>query len=300
MKIKEIHSSELTASCMRYVQLRLEGKTRPAATGALFRGLVVGEAMRILHEQYLHGKQQILLYAPVVVEAAGIVRKTLESEGRMLTPAVEQSMHDIIDDIVSICTEYVERLGPRFEKWTLLGCEVPVRWKYAPRMPEFASHVDAMFRDEHGNMVIIDWKLRETAPTYAYLARNMQLACYYACALEGKFLLSDGLSTEWKGFGEEARCVWVHLNHLQKFGRKTKCEDDRGMEVEFNKGDSRPIRMTWREIEYANTSAVEDIRAELMTKARMIKKDIFPTNPDPVGCSLCEAESFCTRFDTVI
>jgi len=300
MKVKEIHSSELTASCMRYVQLRFEGKTRPAATGALFRGLVAGEAMRILHEQYLHGKQQILIFSPVVVEAVNIVKKTLASEGRMLTPSVEQSMHETVDDIVTLCEEYVERLGPKFAKWTLLGCEVPVRWKYAPRMPEFASHIDAMFRDEHGNLVIIDWKLRETAPTYAYLARNMQLACYYACALEGKFMLSDGLSSEWKSFGEEARCVWVHLNHLHRFGRKTKCEDDRGMEVEFNKGDSRPIRMTWREIEYANTTAVEDIRSELMTKARMIKGNVFPTSPDPVGCSLCEAESFCTRFDTVI
>lgn len=256
--------------------------------------------MRILHEQYLHGQQQVALFAPVVVEASSIVKKTLESEGRVLTPAVEQSMGETIEDIVSICTDYVERLGPKFEKWTLLGCEIPVRWKYAQRFPEFASHIDAMFRDERGNLVIIDWKLRDTAPTYAYLSRNMQLACYYACALEGKFLLSDGLSSEWKSFGEESRCVWVHLNHLQKFGRKTKCEDDRGMEREFSKGECRPIRMTWREVEYANTTAVEDIRSELILKARMIKNDTFPTNPDPIGCSLCEAESFCTRFDTVI
>jgi hypothetical protein len=58
--------------------------------------------------------------------------------------------------------------------------------------------------------------------------------------------------------------------------------------------------MTWREIEYSRHTAVEDIRAELMMRARMIQRDVFPKNPDPIGCSLCEAESFCTRFDTVL
>ena len=93
--------------------------------------------------------------------------------------------------------------------------------------------------------------------------------------------------------------MWLHVNHLAPFGRKTKCEDDRGMEREFVKGDDRPTRMSWREVEYHSYS-IEMIRGQLMERVRLLKRDIFPSNPDPVGCTLCEAESFCPRFDTVL
>lgn len=300
MKLKEIHSSDLTASCMKYVQLRFAGKTRPAATTALFRGLVSGEAMRLLHERHLHGKQEPDLYSALVQESCDLVRKTLASEGRAITEAVEKNMSEILSDIGEVAENYRKRFAAKFERWTLLGCEVPVRWKFAPRMPEFASHIDCLLRDEHGQLVVLDWKYRDQSPTYHYLSRNMQFACYYASCLEGRFLLNDGLTTEWTHIGEESRCVWVHLPNLFPFGRATVCENDRGMETQYKKGDERPIRMTWREIEYSRHTAVEDIRAELMMRARMIQRDVFPKNPDPIGCSLCEAESFCTRFDTVL
>lgn len=300
MRLKEIHSSDITASCPRYVQLRLKGQVRPAATTALFRGLMAGEAMRILHERHLHGKDEPPLYSAVVQEACDMVRATLVKEGRMLTDAVERNMSEILSDVGEVTENYRRRFAAKFEKWTLLGCEVPVRWKFASRMPEFASHIDCLMRDEHGALVVIDWKYRDQSPTYHYLSRNMQFACYYASCLEGRFLLNDGLSMEWTRFGEEARCVWLHLNNLFPFGRATTCENDRGMETQYKKGDERPIRMTWREIEYAPTTSIEDIRSELMSRARMFQRDVFPMNPDPVGCSLCEAESFCKRFDTII
>ena len=300
MKLKEIHSSDITASCPKFVELRLKGKVRPAATTALFRGLVAGEAMRYLHERHLHGKDEPALYSALVQEANDSVRKTLAAEGRVLTDAVEKNMSEIMSDIGEVTENYRTRFASKFQKWTLLGCEVPVRWKFAPRMPEFASHIDCLLRNEQGQLVVIDWKYRDQSPTYHYLSRNMQFACYYAACLEGRFLLNDGLTTEWTHIGEESRCVWLHLPNLFPFGRATTCEDDRGMETQFKKGDQRPTRMTWREIEYSRTTAIEDIRAELMMRVRMYQKDVFPRNPDPVGCSLCEAESFCTRFDTVI
>jgi len=301
MKLKEIHTSDLTASCPKFVQLRLQGKIRPAATGALFRGMVAGEALRYLHERVLHdgSADAPSLFTPFVVEAVDSVKKTLASEGRVPTDAVEASMSETISEIGMLTENYFHRFKERFAKSQFLGCEVPVRWKYAPRMPEFASHIDLLIRDASGQVVFIDWKLRENAPTHHYLARNMQFACYHAAILEGKLLLSDGLSSEWKGIGEQSRGVWLHVNHLAPFGRKTKCEDDRGMEREFNKGEERPLRMSWREVEYA-PSAVEEIRGALMQRVKMMQKDIFPTNPDPIGCTLCEAESFCPRFDTIL
>jgi hypothetical protein len=301
MRLKEIHSSDLTASCPKFVELRLKGMTRPAATTALYRGLVAGESMRLLHERHIHGGTEPALYSMLVSEAAAIVDATLAAEGRLKTPAVEASMSDVVTDVASACEKYWMKLQPRMSKWTLLGCEVPVRWKYAPRYPEFASHIDCLLRDENGGLVVIDWKWKAESPTYQYLARNMQMACYYACCFEGRFLLNDGLSTEWVSLCEEPRMVWLQLPALLPFGRKTRCEDDKGMEVEFSRGDDRPIRMAWKEIEYGHLpSTVDDIRAALMQRARMFKNDIFPQNPDPVGCTICEAESFCKRFDTIV
>jgi hypothetical protein len=301
VKIKEIHSSDLTASCMKFVQLRLQGKVRPAAPTAMFRGLVAGEALRYLHERVLHnGSEEPALYTPLVNEAIATVKKTLAEEGRAITEAVEANMSEIVSDIGMFMENYYRKFHARFAASQFLGCEVPVRWKFAPRMPEFASHIDLLIRDASGRIVFIDWKLRENAPTYAYLSRNLQFAAYYGCCLEGKLLLSDGLSSEWKSLGEESVGVWLHVNHLAPFGKKTKCEDDRGMEREFAKGDDRPTRMAWREVEYAHHTAIEMIRGQLMERVRLLQRDIFPSNPDPVSCTLCEAESFCPRFDTVI
>ena len=301
MKIKEIHSSDLTASCPKFVELRLKGLTRPAATTALYRGLVAGEAMRLLHERHIHGGAEPALFSLLVSEACALVDATLAAECRTKTPSVEAHMSEIAAEVAECCEHYWRRLQPKMAKWELLGCEVPVLWKYAPRLPEFASHIDLLMRDDAGRLVVLDWKWRADAPTYHYLARNMQLACYYACCMEGRFLLNDGLTTEWRGFGEEPRIVWLQLPAVLPFGRKTKCEDDRGMEVEFSKGDDRPVRMAWREVEYMpHGQAIEQIRGELMQRAKMFKNGIFPKNPDPIGCTLCEAESFCQRFDTII
>lgn len=302
MRIKEIHSSDLTASCMRFVQLRLQGRTRPAATTALLKGLVAGETVRLLHERHLiHAvdAQPPALFTPLVAEALAGVRKTLAEENRTVTEGAENAVPEMIAEIGEIASRYWEMLRHKFVGGEFLGCEVPVRWKYAPRMPEFASHVDLLFRDRAGRLTFVDWKMRQDAPTWHYLTRNMQFGCYHAACLEGRFLLSDGLSQEWRSFGEPAVGVWCHLPHLLPFGRKTVAEDDRGMQREFAKGDARPIRMAWRMVEYGPTAA-DDVRDELLMRVRMMRRDVFPTNPDPVGCSLCEAESFCKRFDSVV
>jgi|688.fasta_scaffold17070_5 hypothetical protein len=300
MRLKEIHSSDLTASCQRYVQLRFQKKTRPVATTALFRGLVAGEAARLVHERHLHGNgEPPALYTPLATEAVSIVRKTLDSEGRQLSETVERDIQEITTDMASLMENYVRRFGDRFNRCKLLGCEVPVRWKWEKRMPEFASHIDLLLTDPWGRIVFVDWKLRDTSPTHQYLARNMQFACYWAALMRGEVMLSDGLTTAWQSVKSNALGVWFHLGHVMPFGRKTTVEDDKGMTREFQKGEDRPLRMAWREIEYPDTS-VDAVVADLRTRARMIQRDVFPANPDPTGCAICEAEQFCARYDTVL
>lgn len=301
-RAKEIHSSELTSDCMKRVELRLQGKSVPIAQTAMFKGLVAGETMRIIHEKAgIHdtGAEAPALYTPIVAEAIDIVRKQLADEGRQMSDAVEKSMSEIISEIGEIADSYWTRLRPKFAGSTLLGCEVPVRWSYAPRLPQFASHIDLLYRNQHGNLVFCDWKLRDVSPTYHYLSRNMQFAAYHGALLEGSVMLTDGLSSEWKRLAEPSVGVWIHLGALMPFGRKTRCEDDRGMEREFAKGDPRPVRMSWKEIEY-DRNAIERIRSEIMCRAKMIRGKVFPMNPDPQGCMLCECESFCQRFDMVV
>lgn len=301
-RAKEIHSSELTADCMKRVELRLQGKAVPVAQTAMFRGLVAGEVMRILHEKHgIHDPDapDPALYTPIVAEAIESVMKTLADESRTVSDAVEKSMSEVISDIGHLADAYWTRMRPTFSGTTLLGCEVPVRWSYAPRLPQFASHIDLLYRSKSGALVFADWKLRDTSPTHHYLARNMQFAAYHGSLLEGSVMLNDGLSSEWKRLAEPSVGVWIHLAGLFPFGRKTRCEDDRGFEREFAKGDQRPMRMVWREVEY-DSNALEQIRSEIMCRAKMIRGKVFPMNPDPQGCMLCESESFCRRFDMVV
>ena len=73
-------------------------------------------------------------------------------------------------------------------------------------------------------------------------------------------------------------------------------KDNTGQEREFSRGDKRPIRTILRGVEY-DANQIKHMEAELELRSKMIEQDFFPLNPDPVGCMICEAESFCRRFD---
>jgi hypothetical protein len=275
---------------------RLNSEVQGVATTALYRGLVAGRACELLHQQGFHSDP-----SEIVVCAASDVQKTLAEENRMLSEAVENNRLDILAEVTDIINLYVERFGQRFERCHLIGTEVPAR--YSLDGIEFASHLDLVVRDKENvfgygkdRIIVFDWKWREDQPSHMYLARYMQFALYYLMVKKGS-LKCGPEGFEWIDFGEAPVLVWFHLPSLKPYSRRTTAFNDAGEEQEFVKGDHRPLRSILHRVEY-DANQDHRIEEELRMRATMIENDVFPLNPDPVSCRICDAEAFCTRFDT--
>ena len=147
-----------------------------------------------------------------------------------------------------------------------------------------------------GRIIVFDWKWRAEQPSHQYLARNMQFALYYMMVKYGN-LKCGPEGFEWVDFGEPPVLVWFHLSSLKPYSRRTTAFNDQGEEQEFVKGDWRPTRSILYRVEY-DPEQEPNIISELQMRGKMIENDIFPLNPDPVSCRICDAEAFCTRFDT--
>lgn len=297
LPISEIHTTDLTDSCPRRVLLRWEGKLLPHAPTALVRGMVAGSACRFMHETGSWNDAKS-------ATAWGLwqTQKDLEEDRREMTDAVVKNMETMLKEVEVMAEQYSLRFRDLFSRTDLVGCEVPCKMTIGDT--EFASHTDLMVRDS-GNafgfgkdrLLIFDWKWRQDVPTKAYLARNMQFATYWLMANQGTFLIE-----EWAGYcpignAEDAKLIWVHLPYLKPFGRKTIVKDDEGKEREFSKGDTRPIRTILRHADFLPEHRQEIIDA-ITHRVEMYKAGYFPASPEPAKCHLCEAESFCYRFDT--
>jgi hypothetical protein len=296
MRLAEIHTSELTADCLRKVQHRLKGEVEGSATTALYRGLVAGRACELMHQMGFDQDP-----SSITVAAAADTQKQLADENRMLSEAVENNRQDILAEVTDVLHLYRDRFGPAFERCTLIGTEVPAR--YSCGKLEFASHLDLVVRDTQnsfgygkGRIIVFDWKWRADQPSHQYLARNMQFALYYMMVKHGR-LKCGPEGFEWIGFGEPPVLVWFHLSSLKPYSRRTTAFNDQGEEQEFVKGDWRPTRSILYRVEY-DPEQEPNIISELRMRGKMIENDIFPLNPDPVSCRICDAEAFCTRFDT--
>lgn len=302
MRIAEIHSSELTASCMRKIYHRSMGEISGEATTALYRGLVAGRAMELLHQD---GFDQDPSH--VTIAAAADTQKQLAAENRILSDAVENNQQDVLAQVTEAVVLYQDRFGGKFEKCEFIGAEVPARYTldYGGVKKEFASHFDLMVRDTEnvfghgsGRLIVFDWKWREATPSHQYLARNMQFALYYLMVLEGSVGVNlDAGELGWIDFDEPPVLIWFHLPALMPYKRKTRSKNDLGEEQEFVKGDLKPTRSILHPVLYEPTQ-VSQIKEELAMRVKMIENDFFPLNPDPVSCRICDAEAFCTRFDT--
>ena len=296
MRLAEIHSSELTSNCLRKVQHRLRGEIEPVATTALYRGLVAGRGCELLHQMGFDQDP-----SSITVAAAADIQKQLAEENRMLSEAVENNRQDVLAEVTGVLHLYRDRFGPAFERCTLIGTEVPARWSCGEM--EFASHLDLVVRDTQnsfgygkGRLIVFDWKWRQDQPSHHYLARNMQFALYYMMTKHGK-LRCGPEGFEWVDFGEPPVLVWFHLPSLKPYSRRVTAFNDQGEEQEFVKGDLRPTRTILYRVEY-DTEQEPNIVTELQMRGKMIENDVFPLNPDPVSCRICEAEAFCDRFDT--
>lgn len=274
----ELHTSDLTASCLRSVQLRHEGKVIGSSPSAMFRGNLIGELFRLCHERD---------FAPATIMQAANEAKNncitrAREEHQPITAAVADKMVDLVAEAAELTKWYGERIVPTLGK--VLGCELPIRWtvELAGVTVDFASHLDLLCRSDSGALSVYDWKAREESPTKAYLDRNMQLALYYLMVKHGDILL-DG---EWVGFDEYPTVAWIHANNLQPYKR--------GGDG-YTKGEHRPIDKIVLPCDFtpAKEAAILD---ELTTRVRMWQAGLFPTNPDPVGCFICSSRTHCTHF----
>lgn len=283
----EIHTSQLTASCPKQAQLRLEGKEIRTAETALFRGLLAHAVLEIVS---MGGKA-------VASDCWDSVARKVNDEGRHLSPAVIDGRDKICREVDQVCQPYAERVMPLFDEVVGVEMAVSLDLEVDGEPVRFASHIDKLaigadpFTGERSAM-LLDWKFRQDEPSMAYLVRNLQFGMYqYAIRRKGLQL------SEWGAWelpdGLPLRAYWVHLPNLKPYSRKTKGKDDDGNEVEYVKGDAKPIRKVLIEATCNEDQAVYDAFAE---RVRMDRLGIAPAIPDPVGCRICQCQHACKAW----
>ena len=298
----ELHTSDFDP-CPARAMLRRDGKFDGVAGIALTRGLIAHESLALMH----HEPEEMI--RPIIVKATHLVINELEEQGRTPSDAVMSGLDDIEMDIMTVLDTYKRNILPITQKWTLLGTEVPVYWELDDDI-HLSSHLDALFVDESGKPIVWDWKWRKDALAISDLSRNLQLACYFSCLTNGMVELDQhswdmasskhGWEEEVDGWGYPPSgsptpdVAWVDLPSLKPYTRKTTTTDDEGKEKTYMKGDDRPISRVIRNVKH-HPDQVETIRAYAIQRARLIINEIPMYIPQ--GCSHCECESWCPRFD---
>jgi len=283
----DIHTSDLTASCMKSVELRLNGKLYGETGEALFKGNLAHETLGLVH----NGVGVDSAFA----QALSTVQTRAKSEGYPLSQSVKDNMVDYTKEVRTIVDNYIRRVLPTMTgKLVAVEPDVRMTAHIAARDVSFASHLDLVWIDAEGTLHIWDWKLWSESPTHNYLHRNLQLALYWLMGRYGEILVDAELGI-WKNFGGNVRVTWINLSDLRPYMKKTPGIDDNGEPREFVKGDDRPLRNVIRAVEHqeANEQLIWD---ELETRVLMRDAGLWPTNPDPVGCQVCQSKMFCPSF----
>ena len=284
-----IHTSELTASCPRQAQLRIEGREHRQATTALVRGLVAHAAL-----EHITLEPEMTTDSAVELAWDTTARKLLD-EGRNMTAAVIADEDAIRLEIEAVCDQWRAYMTSRMLK--VIGCELPVCMDIDidGEPVRFESHVDCVY---HGAdpltgedaVVLVDWKYHQTVPTSAYLARNLQFGLYQHAIANGglqvdgwPWLMPDGVPLV---------AYWCHLPNFKPYARKTTVSED-GEPVTYEKGDRRPANRIF----YAATlNEPGRLLEELAIRVRMYRAGLYPAIPDPTGCYLCQSSYACTSF----
>ena len=299
----ELHTSDLDV-CPGRAVLRREGRYEPRAPGALLRGLIAHECLRLLHSGYA---------VPDLLEPAKeAIIMELDKQGREPTDSALESLPSTMSEIMRVLEVYERRILPLTHRWTLLGLEVPVNWELSPDI-YLASHMDAVWLNEAGHPVIWDWKWRKDSPTIADLGRNLQLAAYWGAMQSGLVLLDEcpeGMEVSEED-DERLWCkmsptgdktvlaAWIDLPSLKPYSRATIGQDDTGRAVQFQKGDDRPLTRVIRGCHFQKDN-LPNVRKELLRRGEMLRPDQEPLFiPQPGMCAHCECEAFCPRFDMV-
>ena len=293
----ELHTSDFDP-CPARALLRREGKLTGESGTALFRGLTAHCALEELH------KNPDELIAAHIKQASTKVINQMEEEGRTPTDAVMTNLTDISREIGVVLEAYRRRILPITCTWKLLGTELPVYWQLNDDI-HLSSHIDALFLTEEGRAIVWDWKWRKDALAVSDLARNLQLACYFGAICDGVISLPDfRLMSNWDSdedgwywqTGEflTPTVAWIDLPSRKPYTRKTQAKNDSGEVVTFSRGDDRPISRVIRSVTH-HPEQIENIKQAAVQRAMMLMSG----NPIyiPQGCSHCECEPWCPRFD---
>lgn len=281
--ISEFHTSDLTGNCLRAVQLRHDGQVIGKTETALYRGSLFHEAVSVAYAAKWDGKPESFM-------ALGAAKVDAEAkrDNRPVTDAVLAAMVDLRTECVELLKWYKERFVSPDDK--VIGVELPIRMtlEVDGEPVEFASHLDLLRRTKDGILTLRDFKTGEDDPTGPYLARNLQLGMY-AMAIRHGSIQVDG---EWIEFGEWPLVEWFHVNSLLPYKRKT--TDKETGEV-LPAGSHRPVDKIVR-VAPIDESKERVIRDEFALRVRMWRAGHFPTNPDPVGCLICQSRHACPHF----
>ena len=293
----ELHTSDFDP-CPGRAQLRRDGAFDGVAGTALVRGLMVHTALELLHIEHE------VDIADLLVRSTEKTLDTMSDEGRMPSDAVSANMDSMVREMHNVLLQYQLRILPLTKDWTLLGCEVPVYWELREDV-HLSSHLDVIFQREDGKVIFWDWKWRAAAnASYSDLGRSLQLATYWAAIASGNglFKLSgspdlDRIQDDWYIFPECTPIgAWLDLPSLKPYSRATMGTDDEGRGTQFVKGDPRPLSRVLRYVDFKE-SQIEKIKEAALLRADMLIQGTAPFIPQ--GCSHCECEPWCPRFDIV-
>jgi hypothetical protein len=280
------------------VQLRREGKIDGQYTTALYRGQLADAALCLLHHRSPDNWQSDVSGC---VEAAEIeVMQQADAEGRPLTSSVQENVESIREEVEKHVLAYAEKQAEHFANCSLVGTQVPMNLVldlHVGKPVEFASHIDLLYRDPWGNLVIRDWKWRQEAPTMAYLGRNFQFALYWLACAYGEVLLDQGgVAERWDTLGEFAECEWCDLARFKPYTRKTKVTLPDGTESEYQKGDMRPLPQLIKRWTFEPDQEAH-VKRMLAHKVTAIQSGLKIMNPGPMECHLCECSRYCPSFN---
>ena len=298
----ELHTSDFDP-CPGRAALRRDGKISGESGTALFRGLTTHCALEVLHDK----PSEMII--PIIHEASQKVISQMEEEGRIPTDAVMNNLPDLTKEISIVLEAYKRRILPITSQWRLLGTEVPVYLHLKDLedggVMHLSSHVDALFVTNEGQAIVWDWKWRKDSLAISDLSRNLQLAAYYASLLDGVFNIdefklvegwdSDEAGWYWQvGDFPNPQVAWIDLPSLKPYTRKTQAKNDKGELVTFVKGDDRPLSRVIRNVTH-HPDQLENIKQAMIKRGDML----IEGNPIyiPQGCSHCECEPWCPRFD---
>lgn len=281
--IQEWHTSDLTSPCLRRVMLTHAGKRVGYTTSALYRGSLFHAAVK--HAQLMDA-DNIFGISEAVMKAHAEVVHEAEANGRPLSQAVRNEQGTIQNEVCELVSEAIARILAPNGRWLTWHMEVPIRWTLDdPRLDrpiKFASHLDALCIGQ--TLRVIDWKTGQDRPTAAYLTRSLQIGLYWLMVRHGSVQI-DG---EWTDLDYWPTVEWVIVDNLRPYQRKTVVG-----EREFAKGETRPIESVLMQARLVPGVHDQWLIDRLVERVRMADGGVWPHNPDPVGCSLCDCRVAC-------